>query len=38
MSTHDALIAAQAIIRRAALFTTDADFEELARLSSLKLR
>jgi predicted nucleic acid-binding protein len=37
LSTPDALIAAQAIKRRAALFTTDADFEALARLSNLRL-
>jgi predicted nucleic acid-binding protein len=37
LSTPDALIAAQAINRRAALFTTDADFEALAGLSNLRL-
>lgn len=37
LSTPDALIAAQAINRRAALFTTDADFEALASYSSLRL-
>ena len=37
LSTPDALIAAQTINRRAALFTTDADFEALAGLSSLRL-
>ncbi len=37
LSTPDALIAAQAINRKAALFTTDADFEALAALSSLTL-
>ena len=37
LSTPDALIAAQAINRRAALFTTDADFEALAGFSSLRL-
>lgn len=37
LSTPDALIAAQAINRRAALFTTDADFEALAGWSSLRL-
>jgi predicted nucleic acid-binding protein len=37
LSTPDALIAAQAINRRAALFTTDADFEALAGDSSLRL-
>lgn len=37
LSTPDALIAAQTINRRAALFTTDADFEALAGFSSLRL-
>jgi predicted nucleic acid-binding protein len=37
LSTVDALIAAQAINRRAALFTTDADFAALAGFSSLRL-
>jgi predicted nucleic acid-binding protein len=37
LSTPDALIAAQAINRRAALFTTDADFAAVAGFSSLKL-
>jgi predicted nucleic acid-binding protein len=37
LATPDALIAAQAINRRAALFTTDVDFETLAGLSSLRL-
>ncbi len=37
LSTPDALIAAQAINRRAALFTTDSDFEALAGWSSLRL-
>ena len=37
LSTPDALIAAQAINHRAALFTTDSDFEVLARYSSLRL-
>jgi predicted nucleic acid-binding protein len=37
LSAPDALIAAQAINRRAALFTTDADLATLARDTSLKL-
>ncbi len=37
VSTPDALIAAQAINRRAALLTTDADFGRLARLAGLRL-
>jgi predicted nucleic acid-binding protein len=37
LSTPDALIAAQAINRRASLFTTAADFEALAGFSSLRL-
>jgi predicted nucleic acid-binding protein len=37
LSTPDALIAAQAINRRASLFTTDVDFEALAGISSLRL-
>jgi predicted nucleic acid-binding protein len=37
LSTPDALIAAQAVNRRAALFTTDVDFEALAGFSSLRL-
>lgn len=36
-STPDALIAAQAINRRARLFTTDGDFGALAALSGLRL-
>jgi predicted nucleic acid-binding protein len=36
-STPDALIAAQALNRRAALLTTDADFAKLAKLAGLKL-
>lgn len=37
LSTPDALIAAQAISRRAALFTSDTDFEALAGFSNLRL-
>ena len=37
LSTPDALIAAQAINRRARLFTTDADFQDLARVTSVRL-
>jgi predicted nucleic acid-binding protein len=37
VSTPDALIAAQAINRRAALFTIDADFAPLAGFANLKL-
>ena len=37
LSTPDALIAAQAINRRAVLFTLDQDFEALARVARLKL-
>jgi len=37
LSTPDALIAAQAVNRRARLFTTDGDFEKLAGLAGLKL-
>jgi predicted nucleic acid-binding protein len=37
LSTPDALIAAQAINRRAVLFTTDADFEALSGSSGLRL-
>jgi predicted nucleic acid-binding protein len=37
LSTPDALIAAQAINRRAVLFTLDEDFEALARVARLKL-
>ena len=37
LSTLDALIAAQALNRRARLFTTDGDFEKLAGLAGLKL-
>ena len=37
VSTPDALIAAQAINRRAALLTTDADFGRLAKLAGLRL-
>ncbi len=37
LSTPDALIAAQAINRRALLFTTDADFERLGSLAALRL-
>ncbi len=36
-STPDALIAAQALNRRAALLTTDADFAKLAKLAGLRL-
>ena len=36
-STPDALIAAQAINRRARLFTTDADFQGLARVTAIRL-
>jgi predicted nucleic acid-binding protein len=37
LSTPDALIAAQAINRRAVLFRLDQDFEALARVARLKL-
>lgn len=37
LSTPDALIAAQALNRRAQLFTTDRDFESLAGLAGLRL-
>jgi predicted nucleic acid-binding protein len=37
LPTPDALIAAQAINRRAVLFTLDQDFEALARVARLKL-
>ena len=37
LSTPDALIAAQALNRRARLFTTDGDFEKLTVLAGLKL-
>ena len=37
LSTADALIAAQAINRRARLFTTDGDFEPIARVAGLRL-
>jgi predicted nucleic acid-binding protein len=37
LSTPDALIAAQAINRRARLFTTDGDFETLISVAALKL-
>lgn len=37
LSTPDALIAAQALNRRARLFTTDGDFEKLAGMAGLKL-
>ncbi len=37
LSTPDALIAAQALNRRASLFTTDQDFVRLAALQGLKL-
>ena len=37
LSTPDALIAAQALNRRAQLFTTDRDFERLAGLAGLRL-
>jgi len=37
LSTPDALIAAQALNRRARLFTTDGDFEKVAGLAGLKL-
>lgn len=37
VSTPDALIAGQALNRRASLFTSDADFEKIAALSGLKL-
>lgn len=36
-STPDALIAAQALNRRATLLTTDADFGRLAKLAGLRL-
>lgn len=37
LSTPDALIAAQAINRRARLFTTDDDFQDLARVTTVRL-
>jgi predicted nucleic acid-binding protein len=37
VSTPDALIAAQALNRRARLFTRDADFQQLAAIGGLKL-
>jgi predicted nucleic acid-binding protein len=37
LSTPDALIAAQAINRRARLFTTAADFQDLARVTAVRL-
>jgi predicted nucleic acid-binding protein len=37
LSTPDALIAAQAVNRRARLFTTDADFGTLAAMAGLRL-
>ena len=37
LSTADALIAAQAINRRARLFTTDGDFEPITRVAGLRL-
>jgi len=37
LSTPDALIAAQALNRRASLFTTDGDFPKLVALTGLKL-
>lgn len=37
LSTPDALIAAQALNRRATLFTTDADFQRLQEIAGLKL-
>ena len=37
VSTPDALIAAQALNRRATLLTTDADFGKLAKLAGLRL-
>lgn len=37
LSTPDALIAAQALNRRASLFTSDGDFDELAGLAGLRL-
>jgi predicted nucleic acid-binding protein len=37
VSTPDALIAAQAVNRRARLFTTDADFQDLARVAAVRL-
>jgi predicted nucleic acid-binding protein len=37
LSTPDALIAAQAINRRARLFTTDADFQDRARVTTVRL-
>lgn len=37
LSTPDALIAAQAVTRRAHLFTTDRDFPRLAPLTGLRL-
>jgi predicted nucleic acid-binding protein len=36
LSTPDALIAAQAVNRRAHLFTTDADFQDLVRVTALR--
>ena len=37
LSTPDALIAAQAVNRRARLFTTDADSQDLARVTGVRL-
>jgi predicted nucleic acid-binding protein len=37
VSTPDALIAAQAVNRRATLLTTDADFGKLAKIAGLRL-
>ena len=37
LSTPDALIAAQALNRRARLFTTDGDFPKVAAFAGLKL-
>jgi predicted nucleic acid-binding protein len=36
LSTPDALIAAQALNRRAALLTTDADFAKLTKVAGLR--